>query len=127
MSIPGAILISKILLPETKKVSEDNVVMERDSKNALDAIENKTGSIKVFVKATRKNVDIEVSDSGKGIDINRRKDVFRPGYSTKKRGWGLGLSLVKRIIEEYHKGKIKVLSSSKEGTIMQISLKSDKK
>jgi len=51
------------------------------------------------------------------------KAIFNPGVTSKKRGWGLGLSLVKRIVEEYHQGKIKVLSSSKEGTIMQISLK----
>jgi signal transduction histidine kinase len=72
----------------------------------------------------KKSVEIEVSDNGKGIDLRRRKDVFRPGYSTKKRGWGLGLSLSKRIVEEYHGGKIFVKSSSPgEGTIFKIILK----
>jgi signal transduction histidine kinase len=63
-------------------------------------------------------------DNGKGIEINRRKDVFRPGYSTKKRGWGLGLSLSKRIIEGYHKGKIFVKNSAPgEGATFKIILK----
>ena len=66
----------------------------------------------------------DIVDSGKGIDINRRKDVFRPGYSTKKRGWGLGLSLSKRIIDSYHGGKIFVKSSVPgEGTTFKILLK----
>jgi signal transduction histidine kinase len=76
------------------------------------------------VKALRNTVEIEFTDSGKGIDINRRKDVFRPGYSTKKRGWGLGLSLSKRIIDGYHGGKIFVKSSALgEGTTFKILLK----
>ncbi|MFI5236983.1 MAG: ATP-binding protein, partial [Ignavibacteriales bacterium] len=74
-------------------------VIENLIKNALDAIEGTKGKIEIEVKATRKLVEIEVTDSGKGIEMKRRKDVFRPGYSTKKRGWGLGLSLSKRIIE----------------------------
>ena len=69
-------------------------------------------------------LEIDVTDNGKGIEINRRKDVFRPGYSTKKRGWGLGLSLSKRIIEGYHKGKIFVKNSAPgEGTTFKIILK----
>jgi hypothetical protein len=99
-------------------------VIENLIKNALDAIDEKSGQIKIHVKETRKSVDIELSDSGKGIDINRRKDVFRPGYSTKKRGWGLGLSLSKRIIDGYHGGKIFVKSSAPgEGTTFKILLK----
>jgi len=99
-------------------------VIENLIKNALDAIEEKKGSIKMFVKETRKHIEIEVTDSGKGIDISRRKDVFRPGYSTKKRGWGLGLSLSKRIIDGYHGGKIFVKSSAPgEGTTFKILLK----
>lgn len=99
-------------------------VIENLIKNGLDAIEGKSGWIKMTVKQLRKNVEIEVSDSGKGIDLNRRKDVFRPGYSTKKRGWGLGLSLSKRIIETYHGGKIFVKSSAPgEGTTFKITLK----
>ena len=65
-----------------------------------------------------------VSDTGKGIAKSKYKSIFDPGYTTRKRGWGLGLSLAKRIIEDYHKGKIKVLHSELgKGTIMQITLK----
>ncbi|NNG26592.1 MAG: HAMP domain-containing histidine kinase [Ignavibacteriaceae bacterium] len=99
-------------------------VIENLIKNALDAIDTKEGTIRIVVETVRKNVEIEVSDSGKGIDLKRRKDVFRPGYSTKKRGWGLGLSLSKRIIEGYHGGKIFVKSSVQgEGTVFKLILK----
>ena len=100
-------------------------VIENLIKNALDAIENRSGWIKIYITKTKKYVEIEISDSGKGIDLKRRKDVFRPGYSTKRRGWGLGLSLANRIIEEYHGGKIFVKSSVPgEGTTFMIMLKS---
>ena len=98
-------------------------VLENLIKNALDATEAKKGSITFSIQEKNKKVEIEITDTGKGIDLKRRKDVFRPGYSTKKRGWGLGLSLSKRIIEEYHKGKIFVKSSSPEGTTFKIILK----
>jgi len=99
-------------------------VIENLIKNSLDAIEERSGIIKMNVQALRNTVEIEFADSGKGIDINRRKDVFRPGYSTKKRGWGLGLSLSKRIIDGYHGGKIFVKSSAPgEGTTFKILLK----
>jgi signal transduction histidine kinase len=99
-------------------------VIENLVKNSLDAMDQKEGRIKIDVKATHSNVEIEVSDTGKGIDLKRRKDVFRPGYSTKRRGWGLGLSLSKRIIETYHQGKIYVKSSIPgEGTTFKIILK----
>jgi signal transduction histidine kinase len=99
-------------------------VIENLIKNSLDAIDEKAGSIKILVSEVKKNVDIEISDSGKGIDLKRRKDVFRPGYSTKRRGWGLGLSLAKRIVEGYHGGKIYVKSSIHgEGTTFTILLK----
>lgn len=98
-------------------------VLENLIKNALDATEAKKGSITFSILEKNKKVEIEIIDTGKGIDLKRRKDVFRPGYSTKKRGWGLGLSLSKRIIEEYHKGKIFVKSSSPEGTTFKIILK----
>jgi signal transduction histidine kinase len=99
-------------------------VIENLIKNSLDAIEGKPGRIRVTVNDGKKNVEIEVTDSGKGIDLKRRKDVFRPGYSTKKRGWGLGLSLSKRIIEGYHNGKIFVKSSALgEGTTFKIILR----
>jgi len=99
-------------------------VLENLIKNSLDAIENKNGLIRINIIDNKNNVEIEVSDNGKGIDLRRRKDVFRPGYSTKKRGWGLGLSLSKRIIEGYHGRKISVKSStSVEGTTFKIILR----
>lgn len=100
-------------------------VIENLVKNALDAIDhNKKGSIRIEVDQSNSNVEIEVADNGKGIDLKRRKDVFRPGYSTKRRGWGLGLSLSKRIIESYHGGKIYVKNSVPgEGTTFKILLK----
>jgi len=100
-------------------------VIENLIKNALDAIEGTSGKIEISVKEIKKRVEVEVTDSGKGIEMKRRKDVFRPGYSTKKRGWGLGLSLSKRIIEGYHGGKIFVKGSMPgEGTTFKIILKS---
>lgn len=102
-------------------------VIENLIKNALDAIDESKGKIEIHVHETRNKVEIDVTDSGKGIEMKRRKDVFRPGYSTKKRGWGLGLSLSKRIIEGYHGGKIFVKSSRPgEGTTFKIILKSSK-
>jgi len=99
-------------------------VVENLVKNALDAIDHKEGKIQINVKEARKTVEIEVSDNGKGIEMKRRKDVFRPGYSTKRRGWGLGLSLSKRIIEGYHNGKIYVKNSVPgQGTTFKIILK----
>ncbi len=89
-------------------------VIENLLKNALDAIENSEGKIEFKIQEKKKFVIIDVSDTGKGINMKYRKDIFRPGYTTKKRGWGLGLSLSKRIIEVYHKGKL-FLKESKIG------------
>lgn len=91
-------------------------------KNGIDAMKGK-GKIGIMILADSKNVHIQVSDTGHGIAKSDFQSIFNPGVTSKKRGWGLGLSLVKRIVEEYHKGKIKVLSSNKEGTTMQISLR----
>ncbi|MBO3117868.1 HAMP domain-containing histidine kinase [Winogradskyella sp. DF17] len=92
-------------------------------KNAIDAMKGK-GNLELNLNATDKNVLINISDTGKGIPKNQFKKVFEPGYTTKSRGWGLGLSLAKRIIEDYHDGKIKVLESEPDkGTTIQISLK----
>ncbi len=90
-------------------------VIENLVKNALDAIDHKNGEITFSVKDNDGNVEIDVNDNGKGIEMKRRKDIFRPGYSTKRRGWGLGLSLSKRIIEVYHRGKIFVKNSAPGG------------
>lgn len=93
-------------------------------KNGIDAMKGK-GSIAIEIIRDGNYVNILVSDTGHGLPKSDYQTIFNPGVTSKKRGWGLGLSLVKRIIEEYHNGKIKVHSSSKEGTIMQISLKAN--
>lgn len=85
-------------------------VLENLIKNSLDAIEN-GGKIFITILEKGNHLFIDVKDTGKGIDPKFKKDVFRPGYSTKERGWGLGLSLSKRIIETYHKGKLILLES----------------
>jgi signal transduction histidine kinase len=89
-------------------------VLENLTKNALDAIENGEGTIAYSISQHGQYSFIDVSDTGKGIDLKHRNDVFRPGFSTKKRGWGLGLSLSKRIIESHHGGKL-FLKESKSG------------
>ena len=99
-----------------------NWSIENLVKNGIDAMKGK-GNIAIQIERTGQQVHVLISDTGNGISKSDFQTIFNPGVTTKKRGWGLGLSLVKRIIEEYHKGKIKVLSSSKEGTIMQISLR----
>ncbi len=91
-------------------------------KNGIDAMRGK-GNIRIEIIPDGNHVNILVADTGHGILKRDYQTIFNPGVTSKKRGWGLGLSLVKRIVEEYHNGKVKVLSSSKEGTIMQISLK----
>ncbi|MBT8253916.1 MAG: HAMP domain-containing histidine kinase [Flavobacteriaceae bacterium] len=93
-------------------------------KNAIDAMKGK-GKVSISIIQESKQVRINVSDNGKGLPRSLFKRVFEPGYTSKKRGWGLGLSLSKRIIEDYHNGKIKVLQSElNKGTTMQISLAS---
>ena len=99
-----------------------NWTIENLVKNGIDAMKGR-GKIGIEIVHDGGFVNILVSDTGHGIPKSEYKTIFNPGVTTKKRGWGLGLSLVKRIVEEYHKGKIKVLSSSKEGTTMQISLR----
>jgi len=92
-------------------------------KNAIDAIKGK-GSIAIDIKDSEKYIYINVTDSGKGIPKNMFRKIFEPGFSTKKRGWGLGLSLTKRIVEEYHNGLIRVVKSELgKGTTIQISYK----
>lgn len=92
-------------------------------KNAIDAMRGR-GAISIIMIEEGAIVKIKISDTGKGISKNQFKKIFEPGFTTKKRGWGLGLSLTKRIVEEYHKGKIKVLHSEiGKGTTFQISYK----
>jgi signal transduction histidine kinase len=98
-------------------------VIENLMKNALDAMEGPAGKISFGISQSGHRTTIDVTDSGKGIDPKLHKEVFRPGYSTKKRGWGLGLSLSKRIIEDYHKGKLFVKQSAPGmGTTFRIKL-----
>lgn len=85
-------------------------VMENLIKNAVDAMEG-SGSISVVLRQEKNNAVIEISDTGKGIPKKNHKTIFNPGFTTKKRGWGLGLTLTKRIVEEYHKGTIYVKRS----------------
>lgn len=100
-----------------------NWVIENIMRNALDALEDGTGSIAWVIYAHQDFIEIDVSDTGKGIPASKLKVVFEPGYTTKSRGWGLGLSLAKRIIENYHKGKIFVKQSKMgEGTTFSIYL-----
>jgi signal transduction histidine kinase len=97
-------------------------VIENLLKNALDAMEGK-GTIKVGLKDEKNTITIDVSDSGKGIAKQNLSRVFKPGFTTKKRGWGLGLSLSRRIIERYHRGQIFVKQSEPgRGTTFRIIL-----
>ena len=97
-------------------------VMENLIKNAVDAMEAE-GSITVTTGRSDRNAWIEVADTGKGLPRNRFKTIFNPGYTTKKRGWGLGLALARRIIEQYHHGRIYVAASELgRGTTFRIEL-----
>ncbi|MEM8906631.1 MAG: HAMP domain-containing sensor histidine kinase [Bacteroidota bacterium] len=97
-------------------------VVENLLRNALDAMDGK-GKISAEIKEEKDFVSIDISDTGKGIPSSKFKTVFQPGFTTKKRGWGLGLSLAKRIIESYHSGKIFVKKSGvNEGTTFTIKL-----
>ena len=92
-------------------------------KNAIDAMKGK-GKIKITIESNSKYAIIHISDTGMGLSKKNYSRIFAPGYTTKKRGWGLGLSLVKRIIEEYHNGRIRVFKSTLgHGTTMEIALR----
>ena len=91
-------------------------------KNGIDAMKGK-GKINIVIESSTKYAYIKITDTGKGINKRDFATIFKPGFTSKKRGWGLGLSLAKRIIEDYHKGRIKVLKSNSEGTTMEIALR----
>lgn len=97
-------------------------VIENLCKNAIDAMQGE-GHINIHLYRHADMLKLEVSDTGKGIPKNKFKTVFQPGYTTKKRGWGLGLSLAKRIISEYHNGRIYVKESSPQGTTFCIEIR----
>lgn len=92
-------------------------------KNAIDAMKGR-GKLTVEISQLENDVKVSITDTGKGISKKNFNKIFEPGFTTKKRGWGLGLSLTKRIIEDFHDGKIKVLQSEKgKGSTIQVSLK----
>lgn len=110
--------VNVMLNPELHSWTVENLV-----KNAIDAMKGK-GRLEVVLSESEKHLRIKVTDTGKGIPKSQFKKVFEPGFTTKQRGWGLGLSLTKRIVEEYHKGRIRVLSSELgKGTTMQATYK----
>ncbi|MBA5792992.1 HAMP domain-containing histidine kinase [Flavobacterium sp. xlx-214] len=114
----NADIVNLLINPTLHSWTIENLV-----KNAIDAIKGK-GKIKVELKNTESTIQILVSDTGKGIPKNQFRKVFEPGFSTKKRGWGLGLSLTQRIVEKYHKGSIKVLKSEiGKGTTFSVQYK----
>jgi len=114
-------------LPDKELTSKLNPVLlswtiENLTKNAIDAMKGR-GELSLLLFEDKNGFKIHLKDTGKGIPASKFKTIFQPGYSTKKRGWGLGLSLSKRIIEDYHYGKIRVLTSSAEkGTTFEIRL-----
>lgn len=98
-------------------------IIENLCKNAVDALEGRSGRIDIYVMQKEQTVVIDLVDTGKGIRQKDMKNVFRPGFTTKQRGWGLGLSLARRIVEEYHHGKIFVKQSEVgQGTTFRIIL-----
>lgn len=102
-------------------------VIENLCKNAVDAMNSK-GSITIEVSANKERITIDITDTGKGIPKGKLQSVFRPGYTTKKRGWGLGLALAKRIVEDYHGGRIFVKQSVVgQGTTFRILMPKEKK
>ena len=100
-------------------------VVENLMKNALDALQGH-GTITVTIGSDKRHAWVEVADTGKGVAKSKWKRIFEPGFTTKTRGWGLGLSLSRRIVEEYHKGKIAIVHSELgKGTTFRITLKKD--
>ena len=97
-------------------------VIENMVKNAIDAMQGE-GSLSIDVSETDTQIYIDISDTGHGIPLSKQSLIFEPGYTSKKRGWGLGLSLAKRIVNEYHNGKVFVkYSEPHKGTIFRIVL-----
>ena len=110
--------IMVMINPELHSWTIENLV-----KNAIDAMKGR-GELSITIENEANTVKVQVKDNGKGIPKKLYTKIFEPGFTTKKRGWGLGLSLTKRIVEEYHKGKIKVLHSEVgKGTTIQMVFK----
>ena len=123
-------VIYSIHLPQDELIVPLNAelfewVVENVCKNAIDAIDG-SGKIDIFITDHTQVVYVDIMDNGRGIPKSKYKTIFKPGYTTKERGWGLGLSLSKRIVEEYHGGKIFVNDSELDhGTTIRIVLKKD--
>ena len=101
-------------------------VIENLCKNALNAIEDNVGAISITIEESSEHVTIDVHDTGKGMPKSMFTKIFEPGFTTKKRGWGVGLTLCKRIVEKYHKGQIFVKNSTpKVGTTFRVVLNKD--
>ncbi len=125
--VPSMVKITVLPEPEHLTLSLNRYlfewVIENICKNAVDAMEGK-GSITISITEEKDKVNIDIADTGKGIPYRMQKRIFMPGYTSKNRGWGLGLTLARRIIREYHKGKLFVKSSSPDkGTVMRIQLR----
>ena len=117
INIPEAPLYAN-LNPQLYSWTIENLV-----KNAIDAMKGK-GTLTLDISQVKDEILVSISDTGKGLEKSKFKKIFEPGYTSKKRGWGLGLSLARRIVEDYHQGKIKVLASQiNKGTTIQIALK----
>jgi sensor histidine kinase YesM len=111
----------QVMVPLNKQLFE--WVVENICKNAVDAM-NSAGTINITIEEVNHQVNIDFEDSGKGMHKSQFKAIFKPGFTSKKRGWGLGLSLSKRIISDYHKGKIFVKSSViDKGTVIRVVLR----
>lgn len=113
--------IYPVLVPHNKILI--SWVIENLVKNAVDAMKGE-GKLQIWMMGKNKNILIEVKDNGSGMTHNQALNAFKPGYSTKKRGWGLGLSLAKRVVQEYHNGDIKISQTELgKGTTFRISIK----
>lgn len=109
-----------VLIPHNRILL--NWVIENMVKNAVDAMKG-DGVLDIFLNEKNKYITLDIKDSGSGMPRKLVRNIFKPGYSTKKRGWGLGLSLAKRVIEEYHKGELKITQSEPgKGTTFRIAL-----
>ncbi|MDD5088531.1 MAG: HAMP domain-containing sensor histidine kinase, partial [bacterium] len=99
-------------------------VMENLVKNSIDALRTTGGEIRITCEAAAEWIFVDVADNGPGIPARDRRNVFRPGFSTKTRGWGLGLSLARRIVEEYHGGRLFIKETAPgRGTVMRVALR----
>ena len=118
----------KLLIDDDYHINGDYILLywsfENLIKNSIESIKNDIGAINIEVKKIDKEIKITFNDNGIGVINKDKNKIFKPGYSTKSRGWGLGLSLSKRIINDIHQGTIKLLKSTKEGTSFLITFKS---